>query len=64
MLKPDWTALFDVSGLLNTDARAAPASGSMPFMITVTQKGRLRGLGYSDEAISMTTPEHAHRLPL
>jgi hypothetical protein len=57
---PDWSALFDVSGLLNTEAGAAPSSGAMPFMITKAQRGRLRGLGYSDEAISIMTPAEAH----
>jgi hypothetical protein len=55
----DWTKLLDVDGLVDTDA-TTPVS--IPFMITKAQKAKLRELGYSDEAISMMTPEEAHRL--
>jgi hypothetical protein len=62
--KPDWSALFDVSGLFNTSADAAPSTGAMPFMITKAQKAKLLELGYDEEAIAQMTPEQAHRLLL
>lgn len=56
----DWTKFLDVTGLVNTEASALPAS--IPFMITNARKVRLRDLDYSDEAISTMTPEEAHQL--
>ena len=41
--------------------RADPAA-RVSFMITLSQKRRLRELGYSEAAISAMTPEVAHQI--
>jgi hypothetical protein len=44
------------------DGDGASNSAGIAFMITNAQKARLRGLGYSDDAIAHMKPEEAHKI--
>jgi hypothetical protein len=58
----DLSQFLDMNSLVKINEGQPSPAGSIPFMITQTQKVRLRELGHSDEAIAMMAPESAHRI--